>query len=333
MRRVFALFLFVVVATMLFAAKPAHAHGMRSVLIEIDELQPGQATMHVRSSVPDASLDVDVQGCSLGLEADRTTNVERAGSATCSDGVLAGHLVTVSGLGPVLSEAVVWIRYADGVTASHVLSREDSSWTLPVNASAFALTRQYVKIGISHILTGYDHLLFLFLLVLTLKKVRAVLLAETAFTLSHSLSFTATSLGWIHISSLAAETCIALSLLLVALDVERRGGDGVAPTTPSRAGVAMLAFVFGLVHGLGFAGGFAEIGLPDHDVAAALVGFGAGVEIGQVAFLAVVLVFVHVAERRLRSSWRRVALVSAYASGAISASWLIERAIACVQSG
>ncbi len=305
MRRAIVLF-FVLVAIALPAR--ASAHAMRSVLVEIEETGRGRASVHVKSSVPDAPIEVAIDGCTLD-----------AALATCADGSLAGHVVTVRGLGPVLSEAVVWTRAEDGATVSHLLTRADPSWTLPARASGFtrAIARQYVSLGVAHILTGWDHLLFLVLLVLTLRAPRKVLVAETAFTASHTISYTATSLGWIHVSPAAAETCIALSLVLVALDVGR---------AEAKSGAA-LAFAFGLVHGLGFAGGLAEIGLPDRDAGAALAGFAAGVELGQVAFLALVLLAVHFAAR-LRA-WPRIAVAGAYASGAVSASWVIERALAC----
>jgi hypothetical protein len=296
-----------------FVAAPAHAHAMRSAFVEIDEMAPGHASVHVRVSVPDGGLAVDVSGCALEL--DESDGFDRAGSVTCGD-TLAGHAVTVRGLGPVLTEAVVWIRYADGASFSHLLAQGDTAWTLPANGSAWTLARQYVRLGVAHIMTGYDHLLFLFLLVLTLRRPRAVLLAETAFTVSHSIAFTATALGWVRVPPALAEACIAWSLVLVALDVGK-------PAPKGRAG---LAFLFGLVHGLGFAEGLREIGLPERDVATALVSFGAGVEIGQVAFLAVALVAMHLA-RRARA---KIALVGAYGGGALAASWFIERALACV---
>lgn len=175
-----------------------------------------------------------------------------------------------------------------------------------------------------HILTGYDHLLFLVLLVLLLRRARSVLLAETAFTLSHSISFSATALGWVHVSSAAAEACIALSLVLLAADVRVRG----APASAARG--AWMALVFGLVHGLGFAGGLREIGLPEHAIAPALVSFGAGVELGQVAFLAVVLAGLYVV--RHASQLPRFKLGAVYAAGSLSAYWLIERTIVCIAS-
>src|SRR5262249_44334900 len=149
---------------------------------------------------------------------------------------------------------------------------------------ALDVAAEYVERGVVHIMTGADHLMFLFLLVLLLKtKLRAILLAESAFTLSHSISFSLTALGLLKVAAPAAEACIALSLLLLALDV---GGDKV--TGPRSA--ALTALIFGSVHGLGFAGGLRELGLPDRHVATALVGFGAGVELGQIVFLAAVIV-------------------------------------------
>jgi hypothetical protein len=275
---------------------------MRTAYVEISELSPGQATVFVRASVPEPSLAVRVAGCTV------------EGSALRCDGSLAGRAITVDGLGPILSEAVADVVLADGTRRSHLIRADAPTWE--IDSGSVAL--QYVQLGVRHIATGADHLLFLLLLVLVLKRPRAVILAETAFTLSHSLSFTATALGWIHVSAPAAEACIALSLVLVALDVDK-------PMT-ALAGAA-TALVFGFVHGLGFAGGLREIGLPDHDVAQALLGFGAGVELGQVAFLAVVLFAVHwLSHARV---WPRLALTTGYAAGSVASFWLIQRLWVC----
>jgi hypothetical protein len=221
-----------------------------------------------------------------------------------------------------VSEVVVWTTFADGTTSSRIVQPGEPRFELRSGASGAAVVREYVRLGVVHILTGYDHLLFLLLLVLLLRRVRSVLLAETAFTLSHSLSFSATALGWIHVSSSAAEACIALSLVLLAADVKVRGAGARAWQG------ARMAFVFGLVHGLGFAGGLREIGLPERAVAPALVSFGAGVELGQVAFLALVLGGLHVV--RNASGLPRVKLAAVYAAGSLSAYWLLERTVVCL---
>jgi hydrogenase/urease accessory protein HupE len=240
-------------------------------------------------------------------------------------GSLAGSRVTVQGLGPILSEAILVVSLHDGQRVSRVLTAAEPSFVLPSVQSGPAVAGSYVRLGVVHILTGYDHLLFLLSLVLLLRRPRAVLLAETAFTVSHSLSFSATALGLIRVSAPAAEAAIALSLVLVALDIGKEGRSCSA-----RSGAAM-AFVFGLVHGLGFAGGLSEIGLPDAHVSLALLGFAGGVEIGQVGFLAILLVVLHLASRRLPE--RRMARGARWGSlliGGVASYWLIERTLVCL---
>jgi HupE / UreJ protein len=146
------------------------------------------------------------------------------------------------------------------------------------------------------------------------------MLAETAFTLSHTLSFSASALGWVHVSATAAEACIAVSLVLVALDV----GRPVRPRHAAPWKTAGLAFAFGLVHGLGFAGGLAEIGLPQAQVPAALAGFASGVEIGQVVFLVIAVSAVSLLGRAPRLA-RGAVTAGAYAVGGIGWFWLFER--------
>jgi hypothetical protein len=293
----------VTLACLLFAGS-ASAHGMRSIYVEVVELSPGQARVTTRAQVP-------VTGITITADAPCTLD----GEMLVCPGTLGGATLHVEGLGPIVSEAVVWVS-AEGTSTSHLVTPQAPSWTLPsTHVSSLEVARDYVGLGVRHIATGADHLLFLLALVLALKRVRAVLLAETAFTLSHSLSFSASALGWIHVSAAAAEACIALSLVLVALDIGR--GE-----TTARRGAA-LAFVFGLVHGLGFAGGLAEIGMPPSAIPAALVGFAGGVEIGQIAFLAVALTLFALAQRTRVG--RLAPTVGAYAVGVVGCFWLFER--------
>jgi hydrogenase/urease accessory protein HupE len=180
-----------------------------------------------------------------------------------------------------------------------------------------SVARRYVALGVEHIAIGVDHLLFLLALVLCLRRFAPVMLAETAFTLSHTLSFSASALGWIRVSSTAAEACIAASLVLIALDVTR-------PQRDAQWKVACLAFAFGLVHGLGFAGALAEVGLPSSEVPAGLIGFAGGVELGQIIFLVIA-----VAALRLLERVPRIAPVAIQAGactvGGTGCFWLLER--------
>ncbi len=304
------------IVALVLAASTAGAHGLRSVYLEVAELEPGHALVHLRDVTPGASVTVRAgEGCTL------TPSGDQAWLLDCPGG-LVGRMLLVDGLGPIVGEAVASVELADGRSATRLVRADAPRLELAPSApSTLAVAGEFVGLGLVHIVTGYDHLLFLLLIVLLLRDARSVLIAESAFTISHSLSFTATALGWIHVSSAAAETCIALSLFLLAADIELRG----PPAARWRG--ATMALVFGFVHGLGFAGGLREIGLPEHAIASALVGFAGGIELGQVAFLALVLGALHLARRV--AVLPRLQLGALYATGALSFYWLLERSLAC----
>jgi len=304
----------------------AHAHGMRTGYLEITRTTPDAALLTWRSTVHDPSVRPSISGCSAVEEQPAGDAAEvRAWALRCPGGV-DGRAIMVTGLGAVLTEAVVRVSGLDGGVRSHVLTPAAPRWVVPAADSWAAVAREYVDLGIAHILRGPDHLLFLLALVILVRRPRDVILTETAFTLSHTLSFSATALGLVHVSSRAAEACIALSLVLVAMDALDPRARAVARTH----GPA-IALVFGLVHGLGFAGALGEVGLPDHAIGTALAGFGAGVEIGQVAFLGVVMAGMALAAR---TTWLpRVELAGSYLVGCAGGYWLIDRTWRCIALG
>jgi hypothetical protein len=302
-------------AAVLAAARPASAHGMRSAYIEITQTTDGRARVAIRGNLPVTGVALTAAApCSVATTAD-------AGTELACPEALGDAALTVTGLGPIASEAVILVRFLDGTTATACVAPGAPSWRIPGagDPGLIATAGRYVRLGALHIATGADHLLFLLALVLCLRTLHAVMLAETAFTLSHTLSFSASSLGWIRVSSTAAEACIAVSLVLVALDVGRPARD-----PPPAWKTAGLAFAFGLVHGLGFAGGLAEIGLPATAVPAALAGFAAGVELGQVAFLAIAVSLLALAGRAPRLA-RAAVQVGAYTVGGVGVFWLLQR--------
>ncbi len=323
-----ALALAVFIALALLSA-PATAHGVRTGSLRIDEVAPTRAL--VRWSLPAggaASGAASSAGAGPVLPADCTSTPDEelsgegreAFTLECPTG-LAGRTFAVRGLGPIVAEATVFVRFADGREASHLLGAREPTWTIPRAEAALEVLGSYVRSGLLHIAGGADHLLFLALLVLVLRRAKAVLLAETAFTVSHSLAYAATALGWIHVRPAPVEACIALSLVLLALDVRKEASS----RSPWHG--AAVALVFGLVHGLGFAGGLREAGLPDGHAAVALVGFGAGIEIGQVAFLVLVLSLVAALSRT--RAFPRAIEVATVISGGVSTAWLVERLVTC----
>lgn len=294
----------------------ALAHGMRSAYLEVEELDGGRASLRLTSNLPATGLALlPPEGCRAeeGAPPDGSLLV-----VECPGG-LAGRTLRIDGIGPLVSDVVVRATPRGGATSSHVLTAAQPEWRLPRESGSLSVLAEYARMGLAHIFTGWDHLLFLAALAVALKRLRAILVAETAFTASHTLTFTASSLGWVHVSSVAAEACIALSLVLIALDAAQTAtapATASAPAQPLRRAAA-LAFAFGLVHGLGFAGGLAEIGLPDRAIGWALAGFAAGVELGQVAFLIAFVGGLALAARARRLS--RLPLALAYAVGSAGA--------------
>jgi hydrogenase/urease accessory protein HupE len=184
-------------------------------------------------------------------------------------------------------------------------------------------------LGIEHILAGLDHLLFVLALLLLVQGTRRLIATITAFTVAHSLTLFAATLGWLNVPGPPVEAVIALSIVFLAGEIvhARQGRPGLTQRRPW-----IVAFSFGLLHGLGFAGALAEVGLPPLSIPTALLFFNVGVEIGQLIFIAVVLGAIAVARRIARrlkfnapSWWWRV---PPYAIGSIASFWLVQRVAA-----
>jgi hydrogenase/urease accessory protein HupE len=188
------------------------------------------------------------------------------------------------------------------------------------------VVRTYAILGIEHILSGFDHLLFVLALVLLVQGTRRLLFTITAFTVAHSLTLAGATLGWVHVPGPPVEASIALSIVFVASEIvqTRRGRYSVTQHYPW-----VVAFTFGLLHGFGFAGALAQVGLPQSSIPIALLFFNVGVEVGQLLFVGAVLAVITVgcgAGQRLRLSqppwlWR----IAPYAIGALASFWLVER--------
>jgi hydrogenase/urease accessory protein HupE len=180
-------------------------------------------------------------------------------------------------------------------------------------------------LGIGHILTGVDHLLFILALLIITQGGWKMVKTVTAFTVSHSVTLTAVTLGFVHVPTKPVEAVIALSIVFVAVEIVhwKRGREGIAAKAPW-----MVAFAFGLIHGLGFAGGLSDIGLPAGHIPTALLFFSLGVESGHFMFIGAVIAL-KVLVRRLNSptpSW--ALLVPPYAIGIIAMFWVIQRVAA-----
>jgi hydrogenase/urease accessory protein HupE len=227
----------------------------------------------------------------------------------------------VEGVGEKYSALVVKIHWLDGQATVHTLTAAQPTTQLFGSADdrrTFGeIAAAYFVLGVEHILSGFDHLLFVLALLFLVGFNRKLVLTITAFTLAHSLTLALSALGLLTLRSPPVEATIALSIALVAGEA-LHGGSTLARRWP-----AVVAFLFGLVHGLGFAGALKEIGLPQDHLPVALLTFNLGVEAGQLLVVAAALVAYRALARRPRLAFARVPAL--YAIGAVAAYWSIER--------
>ena len=241
----------------------------------------------------------------------------------CGPHGLRGATIAVTGLAGHPADVLLRIQWADGTMTTGVLRSGSDEFTVPgagMGAPLETVLWRYGTLGVEHILTGADHLAFVLALLLLVRGWWQLVETISAFTLAHTMTLGLAVLGVVRVPSAPVEAMIALSIVLVAVEALR---PSETPTLAHRK-PWLVAFLFGLMHGLGFAGALSELGLPPDHVPAALLAFNLGVEAGQLAFVAVILLPV-MALRRLP---RAMQAVPAYAIGAIAVAWTLERVVA-----
>ena len=243
----------------------------------------------------------------------------------CGDAGLVGARVGVEGLAASKTDALLRLELADGRSVDTVLRANEPEIVVPERASRLDVVGEYVGLGVEHIMTGYDHLLFVFGLLLLAAGWRRLIATVTAFTLGHSITLTLAVLDVARVPSTPVEVLIAFSIFVLAVELARPASAGDA--TLMRRRPWLMALGFGLLHGLGFAGVLREVGLPAEAIPTALLGFNVGIELGQLAFV-VVIVALGTALRPVVGAWPRwTRAVPVYVMGSLAACWMIERAL------
>ena len=217
---------------------------------------------------------------------------------------------------------LVRIEHADGRVESHLLRPASPSVTLGAATSGFERAASYLQLGVQHILLGVDHLLFVLGLLLIVRDRWMLVKTITAFTVAHSLTLAIATLGYASAPLLPLNAAIALSILFLGPEIVRvwRGETSFTIRHPW-----VVAFLFGLLHGFGFASGLTAMGLPKAEIPLALLLFNVGVELGQIAFVVLVLLLER-AFRVLQIHWPRyAAMLPGYAVGSLGAYWTIQR--------
>ena len=314
----------------LFAA-PAQAHEVRPAYLELHEDRAGEFAVLWKTPMRgDLRLSISPVFSGQTQMLTPITTRQAGGAAVQRWRIealepLRGRMLRIDGLEATMTDALVRAEFADGTSWTRRFTPQQPAALIPERPSAWSVAVEYSKLGVEHILLGIDHLLFVLALLLITRGTWRLVKTITAFTLAHSVTLALAALGFVHVPSAPVEAVIALSIVFVAAEALRakQGRPGLAARIPW-----LVAFRFGLLHGFGFAGALAEIGLPQQHIPLALLFFNIGVEIGQLLFVAAVL--------SLAVAIRRMPLrvpdgadrVLPYAIGSVAMFWVFQRVAA-----
>ncbi|WP_254436005.1 HupE/UreJ family protein [Ruegeria arenilitoris] len=248
--------------------------------------------------------------------------------ADCPEG-LADGTVSIEGLSGQRTDVLLRLQMQSGATDTIRLTPDHPSHLIPAQVGGWSVFGSYLAMGFEHILEGWDHLLFVFALLVLIRDFWRLVGAITAFTVAHSITLALAALGHLSVPGPPVEAIIALSIVFLAVEALKSNAGKIRL---SERYPWLIAFAFGLLHGLGFAGALREIGLPEQDITTALLAFNLGVEAGQLAFVGVVLIAamtLRFALPRVAAHWRTpgdfTATAISYGIGAVAIFWFVER--------
>jgi hydrogenase/urease accessory protein HupE len=324
--------LLLTLAMTLLVTQFAQAHRFAPSLLKVSEIGPDQYHMVWKTPAqgtsnvplrPEWPSSCEVRNASPPqLEGTGKVSSWQLHCTDLGEDGLVGDTLGISGLGANQASAMVMVALLDGRQYQEVLNAEQPEFVIPAQSSAGEVMSDYSLLGMDHIWSGIDHLLFVFGLLLLVGGGTRLLWTITAFTVGHSITLSLVTLGFFDYPVALVEFAIALSIFVLAVELTRTSRHDVLWRNPW-----WLAGGFGLLHGMGFAGALAETGLPQDNVPLALLFFNVGIEIGQIAFIAVVLALWYLLRRPLAAWQDRLLPVPVYVLGALSAMWCIERGL------
>ncbi|MED5386671.1 MAG: HupE/UreJ family protein [Pseudomonadota bacterium] len=297
----------------------SQAHEVRPAFLKVTEtnLETDRSEFEISFRQP------QINGRFLGLSVSTNCDATEL-SASLTDGALTEvfaleceeeslQYIEVDGLDRTLIDTLVNIKRLDGSINEILINGNEPRLDLTVATPTVPV---YLIIGIEHLLLGFDHILFVIMLLYLVRSSWQILKVVTSFTIAHSLTLALSALELVQLSSAPVEAVIAGSIVLLAYENLQKKGS-VSKTFP-----VLIAFGFGLLHGLGFAGAVAEIGLPEESQLIALLLFNIGIELGQLAIIAFVLLLLMV----MRLKFIRLLYeVPIYLTGGIASFWFLQR--------
>ncbi|MEJ2585471.1 MAG: HupE/UreJ family protein [Robiginitalea sp.] len=307
--------------------KMASAHEMRPAYLQLDQVD--ETTYRVIWKIPRrGEMVIRLQPVFPGSDELISASIPKPVDGAMlyaytlsTDKPLQGQDVYIDGLERTMVDVLVTVSYLNGEKGSIMLKPDANLGTFPVSADKLGVIQAYTILGIEHIIFGLDHLLFVLALIIITRGFGKIIRTITAFTLAHSIPLRLAVLGYVFFPSPAVEAVIALSILFLAVEITKvqQGQQSLTGKKPW-----LVAFSFGLLHGLGFAGALADVGLPQTEIPLALAFFNIGVELGQIAFVLVVVLAIRLLA--VKKSWPvLLKQVPTYAIGSVAAFWLIER--------
>ena len=315
-----------------------YAHDSRPIFVQIDLRDEGETLLSWKIpdsvQVEDAPDVVLTGGCAAAMDAETPgeTGAHRSVSKSLQgirwyacDAVDSIKSVVLKFPGTVPSLAtVVRVEWSDGSTRTNHAPPGEQQIDVPVRASTRGVLQHYLALGIEHILRGYDHLLFVACVVLLAGSFKRTAFAVTGFTAAHSMTLGAAAMGVVIVPTPPVEAAIALSIVFLAAELARVRRDTLTWRHP-----VVVASLFGLLHGFGFAAVLAEVGLPHNESLVALLGFNLGVELGQLFFVLVLILGLNLLSRFRADSVKTVVFsrIAAYPIGALAMFWLMERLV------
>lgn len=236
---------------------------------------------------------------------------------------LAGNVISISNLEKTLVDVMINMELENEINHSFLLHPDKPEVTIPIEPDRLSVLFAYIRLGVEHILQGFDHLLFVLVLLLLITNIKSLFWTITSFTLAHSITLAMASLDILTLPSAPVEAIIALSILFLAKEylTVQNGGTSMTARYPW-----LVSFTFGLLHGFGFAGALSEIGFPQNQIFIALFSFNVGVELGQILFIIVCLILIKIISH-IQIFPKPVFLkkILTYGIGSLASFWLITR--------
>jgi hydrogenase/urease accessory protein HupE len=319
------------VLTVLFGTE-VKAHEVRPALLNVTEIESG--IFYVTLKMPALGDRVvkltpifpegfDPLGPPM-IRMARGSYIENITLKSVNGQTLFGKRIIMDGLSSLQIDVLVQMEFADETFVSAIVQPKSPVFEVPERGSKAKVAGSYFGMGVYHILSGIDHLLFVLALMLIVANSMKLLKTITAFTLAHSITLALAALGTVNVPPAPTEAIIALSIVFLCVEIinSKQGKSSITEKYPW-----MVAMIFGLFHGLGFAGALSEVGLPQHEIPLALFMFNVGVEAGQVMFLGVIfllkIIIEHLKINWPDKSWK----ILPYAIGCLAAFWVVQRTI------